>query len=227
MTGLWITLGVVALLAVAGVLGYNYYFHAKIRPTQLKEAELTALNAKLEAIERAAAAEPVPAPSPEEALRESGSVAVVSPPTDTPPAPPAAARDPRLLVLTQRELNGLLSHNTELGNYLKVDLRSGAFDVTTVVPVPEDFPILGGKTLRGGIVIGLNKADGGETVLAVRSFTFLGVPLPKAWLEGLGIPQGENLLEELRVQQPWFSKFEEGIETIELSGGEMRIKLAQ
>jgi len=225
---LWITLGVLVVVGVAGVLTYNYYFHASIQPTKLDEREMLVLNDKLKAIEEGS--ERAPAASSggfrDDVLVESGGVTVL-PPANAPAEPVEAPRDPRELVLTQRELNGILNNNTDFGQYVKVDMKSGYFDITTIVPVPEDAPFLGGKTLRLSLDVTLKKADGGDMVLAIRDVSLLGVPFPAEWLEALGIYKGDNLLKELEAQSPFFEKFFAGIEKVELAGGEMKVKLAE
>lgn len=221
---LWIALGVITTLAVAGVCTYNYYFHASIQPTELNEREMVVLNEKLKTIEENSER------APDGSLRndvvlESGRVTVLPPVAPVPPAEPPA--DGRTLTLTQRELNGILNHNTEFGQYVKVDLKHGYFDVTAIVPVPEDAPFLGGKTLRLSIDMNLRKDEGGEMVLAVRDVSLLGLPLPSAWLEALGISKGDNLLDELEAQSPFFERFFAGLEKVELAGGEMKVRVAE
>lgn len=226
---LWITLGTVSGLAIAGVFTYNYYFHASIQPTKLNDSEMLVLNEKLKHIEERSEQSP-DGTFRDDVLVESGRVTVIppaNPPVTKPSAPVEAPRDERTLVLTQRELNGILNHNTEFGQYVKVDLKPGYFDVTTIVPVPEDAPFLGGKTLRLSIDVNLKKAEGGDMVLAVRDVSLLGVPLPAAWLEALGIYKGDNLLKELEAQSPFFERFFAGIEKVELAGGEMKVRLAE
>ncbi len=221
---LWISLGALTALAIAGVFTYNYYFHASIRPTKLNDREMLVLNEKIKTIEESSEASP-DGTLREDVLRESGRVTVLPP--VAPAAPIEQPRDERTLVLSQRELNGILNHNTEFGQYVKIDLKPGYFDVTTIVPVPEDAPFLGGKTLRLSIDVNLKKAEGGNMVLAVRDVSILGVPLPAAWLEALGINKGDNLLKELEAQSPFFERLFAGIEKVELAGGEMKVRLAE
>jgi hypothetical protein len=226
---LWIGLGVFAVLAAAGVFAYNYYFHASITPTKLSEREMVALNEKIKVVEEASQDSP--------GVRvETGEVKVLPPVANdpavpsAPAAPPVAApepRDIRTLVLTQRELNGILNNNTEFGQYVKVDLKPGYFDITTIVPVDQEVPFLGGKTLRTSVDFTLKKSEGGELVLAVRDVSVAGVPLPAAWLEGAGVMKGENLLKDLKSQYPWFERFVAGIERVEIGSGELKVKLAE
>jgi hypothetical protein len=226
---LWIGLGVFAGLAITGVFVYNYYFHASITPTKLSEREMVVLNEKIKVIEETSADSPG-------VLIESGQVKVLPPVDGAPATPPVPApvpvpveapRDVRTLVLTQRELNGILNNNTEFGQYVKVDLKPGYFDITTIVPVEQDVPFFGGKTIRASVDLTLKKAEGGDLVLAVRDVSVLGIPMPAAWLEGVGVMKGDNLLKDLKDQYPWFERFVAGIERVEIAGGEMKVKLAE
>jgi len=225
---LWITLGVLVVVGAAAVFTYNYYFHASIQPTKLNDREMLVLNDKLKSIEEGSERDPAAKSGGfrDDVLVESGGVTVL-PPANAPAAPVEVPPDPRELVLTQRELNGILNTNTDFGQYVKVDLKPGYFDITTILPVPEDAPFLGGKTLRLSVDVTMKKADGGDMVLAVRDVSLLGVPLPADWLEALGIYKGDNLLKELEAQSPFFEKFFAGIEKVELVGGEMKVKLAE
>jgi hypothetical protein len=97
----------------------------------------------------------------------------------------------KALTLTERELNGLLNLNTELGNAVRLELERDAINAYLTVPIPKDFPIGGGKTFRarGRFRVSL---DSGKSAYAVlEDVTVFGLSLPKAWLGGL---KGENLI---------------------------------
>ena len=54
----------------------------------------------------------------------------------------------REIGFTERELNGLLAKNTDLAKKLAIDLSDDLISAKLLLPVDEDFPILGGKILR-------------------------------------------------------------------------------
>ncbi|MEO7297141.1 MAG: hypothetical protein ABI042_01045 [Verrucomicrobiota bacterium] len=97
------------------------------------------------------------------------------------------------LRLTERELNGLLNANTDLGKTVRLELGRDAINAYLAVPIPPDFPIGGGKMFRarGRFRISLGNDDAPYAVL--EDVTVLGLSLPKAWLGGL---KGENLLAD-------------------------------
>ena len=51
----------------------------------------------------------------------------------------------REIRFTERELNGLLAKNTDLAKKLAIDLSDDLISAKLLLPVDEDFPILGGK----------------------------------------------------------------------------------
>ena len=113
---LWITLGIIVVLGVTGYLFYRYYFYANIRPTVLSQKEQVALNGKIERLESAGEAVSQQAPRAyrpgevsDEYLVELNQVRVL-PPIDQEQRMREEHELRRTLVLTERELNGMLNH---------------------------------------------------------------------------------------------------------------------
>jgi hypothetical protein len=112
-------------------------------------------------------------------------------------AAPQGVQDPvyvpggKELRITERELNGLLNENTELGQTVRIELGRDAINAYVVVPIPEDFPVGGGKMFRarGRFRVSYSAAEAPYAIL--EDVTVFGLSLPKAWLGGL---KGENLL---------------------------------
>ncbi|MCL7745083.1 hypothetical protein LV476_09050 [Guyparkeria hydrothermalis] len=48
----------------------------------------------------------------------------------------------------ERELEAIIARNTELARRLAVDLSRDLVSVKLLVPLPPDFPAMGGQTLR-------------------------------------------------------------------------------
>lgn len=99
----------------------------------------------------------------------------------------------RELRLTERELNGLLNLNTELGQTVRLELVRDAINAYLAVPIPQDFPIGGGKMFRarGRFLLSLGNDESPYVVL--EDVTIFGLSLPKAWLGGI---KGENLIAD-------------------------------
>ena len=114
------------------------------------------------------------------------------------PKPPPAAPDARSYVpgskafkLTEHEINGLLNANTDLGKSVRLEFARDAINAYVAVPIPQDFPIGGGKMFRARGRFRLSLDNRGEPYAILDDVTIFGLSLPKAWLGGL---KGENLL---------------------------------
>lgn len=228
---LWITLSVLVVLGVAGVMTYNYYFHAQIRPTVLSEQEREVLNTKIETIESAGASA-MAAPETAMLAEDDGYLVEMNQVRLLPPEEQEAIlreqeRDRRTLVLTEKEINGMLNYNTDLGERLKFEFKPGYIDINYVQPIDDDVMMVGGKTLRLSVDFSLKKMPGGKLELTVRDVNVAGVPLPTAWLDMVGIPKGQNLVEAWEDEYPWFEQFMAGIEYIDVSSGVVSLRLAE
>ena len=54
----------------------------------------------------------------------------------------------REIRFNERELNGILAHNTNLARKLAIDLSENLVSLKLLLPMAPDFPVIGGKTLR-------------------------------------------------------------------------------
>jgi len=97
----------------------------------------------------------------------------------------------RELRLTEREINGLLNENTDLGNSVRLEFGRDAINAYVATPIPEDVPLMGGKMFRARGRFRLSVGNGGEPYAILEDVTVFGLSLPKAWLGGV---KGENLL---------------------------------
>ena len=61
--------------------------------------------------------------------------------------PEPYSEDPskREIGITERELNSLLAHNTDLSKKLAIDLADDLASAPLLVPIDPDFPMLGGR----------------------------------------------------------------------------------
>jgi hypothetical protein len=98
----------------------------------------------------------------------------------------------KVLKLTEREINGLLNCNTDLGKSVRLEFAQDAINAYVVVPIPQDVPVMGGKMFRARGRFRVSIGNGGTPFAILEDVTVYGLSLPKAWLGGL---KGENLLE--------------------------------
>ncbi len=181
---LWVCGGFLTfvLIIIATVAITIWWIQRPIKPVVLSVTEKKVVEAKLQQVRSA------PTASRGEQI---------SPTTRPNPAPPGPlnryAAGGKELRLTERELNGLLNENTDLGKTVRLELDADAINAYLAVPIPKDFPIGGGKMFRakGRFRMALSKDQ--APVAMLEDVTVLGLSLPKEWLGGV---KGKNLLAD-------------------------------
>lgn len=232
----------VAVLLTAGATYWivrTYIWPADFKPVALSQSEQIKLDGKLRALG-------IDPPAPPSSSSPSGSMiprtaaAASKPGSQSADAPPSVAQehaesakewlraepyqeDPakREIGLSERELNALLAHNTDLAKKLAVDLSDDLASARLLIPVDPDFPILGGRTLRVAAGLELSYGDG-RPVVIVRGVSLMGVPVPNAWLGNL---KNVDLVEQFGGGPGLWKTFSDGIELIAIREGELKIKL--
>jgi hypothetical protein len=127
------------------------------------------------------------------------------------------------IILTERELNALLAKNTDLASKLAIDLSQDLASAKLLIPLDEEFPLLGGKTLK--VTAGLELAYKNEKpVVALRGISLWGVPIPNAWLGNI---KNVDLVQEFGDQKGFWAAFADGIEEVEVSEGQLRVMLKE
>ncbi len=129
----------------------------------------------------------------------------------------------REINFTERELNALLAKNTDLARKLAIDLADDLVSIKLLVPMDEDFPMLGGKILR--LKAGAEFAYRDERpVVVLKGVTIMGVPVPNAWLGGI---KNIDLVKEFGADEGFWKSFSEGVADIRIEEGRLRIKLKE
>ena len=108
-------------------------------PTALTDKEQQVLDAKLDRLQRNMASEPKASAARDAAKKSEGRLA---------PQPYTEEAARRELRLTEKELNALVAKDEFAAQRVAIALSTDLISVKLVVPVDEEFPILGGKTLR-------------------------------------------------------------------------------
>jgi hypothetical protein len=183
---LWGCGGLLALvvLVVATAAITIWWIQRPIKPVVLSTEETKVVDAKMDRMRSAPPLEANEQFTPEPPPRNS-----------SPGSTPARVYQPggKELRLTERELNGLLNANTDLGQTVRIELDADAINAYLAVPVPKDFPVFGGTMFRarGRFRLSLNAAQ--APVAMLEDITVLGVSLPNEWLGGV---KGRNLLAD-------------------------------
>ena len=211
MTGLLLVAIVASVLITIWVIR-SYLFVSEFTPVTLDAGEEQALQAKLKRLD----------------VLESG--------TAKPPAgedeisgealePEAYSEEgaERVINLTERELNALLAKNTDLARKLAIDLANDLVSVKLLLPMDEDFPMLGGKILRLKAGAEFAYRDG-RPVVILKGVTVMGVPVPNAWLGGI---KNIDLVKEFGADEGFWKSFSEGVADIAIRDGRLRIELKE
>lgn len=207
-SGLQLALAVLAavLLTVALTLwaASAWLFPAELRRVSLTPPERQALEAKIERLGVATAR----AETDEDWLR---------------PAPYDEAGAPRTLVFSERELNALIAEQPDLAGRVAVALTDDLASVRVLVPLDPDFPLLGGRTLRLSAGAELSYAGGRPRVL-LRGVSVMGVPVPGAWLGNL---KNVDLVERYGAEPGFWQAFAQGVDSIRVEQGQLRLELRE
>jgi hypothetical protein len=208
-----------AVLITAGLtywVARTYLWPRDFEPVALTAREQVQLDSKL----RALGVEPPPPPAssgPEErATRE-------TPEEWLRPEPYTEDPSQREIGLSERELNALLAHDTDLARRLAIDLSDDLASARLLIPVDPDFPIFGGRTLRVAAGLGLSYGDG-RPIVILRGVSLMGIPIPNAWLGNL---KNVDLVDQFGGGPGIWQSFADGVEHVQIRAGELRIKLKE
>jgi hypothetical protein len=185
-----------------------WYLQRPIKPVVLSPSEKAVVEAKLDRMSGARSENPRAtdgerervATRVERAERQAAPAATGTTPPhrDTTtvkldPVDPTYVPGGKILRLTEHELNGLLNANTDLGNTVRIEFGRDAINAYVVTPIPDDFPVFGGKMFRARGRFRLSVSEGAPPVAVLEDVTVFGLSLPNAWLGGV---KGENLLSD-------------------------------
>ena len=205
------------LITIAGTYWVlkTYVFTTSFTPVELSDKEEKSLQTKLQAIGYDAIfSTQIPHENDQHAIDEDGFLK---------PEAYSEKNAVREITFTERELNGLLAKNTDLAQKLAIDLANNLVSAKLLIPLEEDFPVLGGKTLRLNAGIGM-AYEQEKPIIILKGVSIMGVPIPNAWLGGL---KNVDLVDEFGVDPGFWKSFSEGVENIQVSDGKINIKLKE
>jgi hypothetical protein len=129
----------------------------------------------------------------------------------------------REITFTERELNAMVAKNTDLAETLAIDLAENMVSIKLLIPLDPDFPVLGGKTLKvkAGAELAFRE---GRPVVKLKGVSLMGVPAPNAWLGGL---KNIDLIREFGMEEGFWKAYADGIESISVVEGSMKIELKE
>ena len=211
----WIVVVTIALTAAVTFWIVRTYIYAKdFKPVELNVKEQRMLNAKLKAL----GYEPAP-----EMRAEADTAAPETDEQWVRAERYSEAGAKREISFSERELNAMVANNRDLAKKLAVDLSDDLVSARLLVPIDQDFPILGGKTLRvsAGVEAAFRDA---KPVVILKGVSIMGIPIPNAWLGGL---KNIDLISEFGDQSGFWKSFADGVENIRVEEGQLKVKLRE
>jgi hypothetical protein len=215
--GLLQVLGIVAVVVVITALltawwVKHYIYASKFTPTVLTVKEQKTLDSKLAKLEATAPKTPV---VPKKKSQDKGA--------SLKPEAYSEEGAKQEINFTEKELNALIANNPEVAQRVAIDLSENLISVKLVVPMDEEIPILGGKTLRInlGVILGY---ENGRPVVGLKGVSLGGIPIPNAWLGNL---KNTNLVKEFGYEGGFWKLFSDGVADLKVQEGHILIKLKE
>ncbi len=137
------------------------------------------------------------------------------------PAEPQYEKGSKEIILTERELNGLLNEKTTLGKTLKFELAANAIHARVETDLDPNIPIVGGKHLKARARFLVSEVPG-QASFILDDLTVWGISLPNDWLAGL---KGRDLLGEILGGGK--NGKVAGVEVFKVEPGRLIIRLAE
>ena len=212
---LWIVLATIVLtMAVTFWVVRTYVYAKDFKPVELSVNEQQTLDAKLKVL----GFDPGPGvgPQADPASRETDEEWLRS-------ERYSEAGSRREVSFSERELNAMVANNPDLARKLALDLGDDLVSARLLVPVDQDFPILGGKTLRLSTGVEMAFRDA-KPVVVLKGVSIMGIPIPNAWLGGL---KNIDLISEFGDQNGFWGAFADGVEDIRVEEGQLRVQLKE
>jgi hypothetical protein len=216
----------VTVLVTVGItlLAVKYFlFPSEFRPVELSTQEEQVLNDKLERLDSMQYVTRKQRREKRGASQDPAESAVTAEPEMLEPETYSEEDADRVITLSERELNALLAKNTDLARKLAIDLSDDLVSAKLLVPVDEDFPVMGGRILkvRAGVELAYQNE---RAVVILKGVSIMGVPIPNAWLGGL---KNIDLVEQYGTDTGFWKSFSDGVQDIRIADGSLQIELKE
>jgi hypothetical protein len=159
--------------------------------------------------------QPVVLTAPERAAVEAKVVAIQQ------PAEPKYEKGAKEIIITERELNGLLNERTSLGQTISFELVTDAIHARVETDLNADLPVVGGKRLKARARFLVSSVPGKPSFI-LDDVTVWGISLPNDWLAGM---KGHDLFGEILGGGKGGSIA--GVKELKVESGRLIIKLAE
>jgi len=218
-SGLKIFLIVLVTIIVTAALTFwvvrSYIFPAEFKPVQLSASEEQVLTEKLERLDMM-----------QTRRTSSGKNNQNVKDPDNGVLEPEAYSEigaSRSITMSERELNGLLAKNTDMAKKMAIDLSENLMSAKLLIPVDEDFPIMGGQILKVRAGMELAYRDN-RPIAVLKGVSVMGVPIPNAWLGGM---KNIDLIDYYGNEAGFWKAFADGVENIQIEDGNITMTLKE
>jgi len=207
-----ITIIVLALIVGGVWLLKGYFFPNEFKPVSLSSKETQVLNEKLAQLNL---------PAIEAAGSNINSSTANGQTLE--PEPYSEINASREITFSEREINAMVAHNTDLADKLAIDLSDNLASAKLLMPLDPDMPLFGGKTLnlKAGIELAFNE---GKPIVKLRGVSAWGVPVPNAWMGNI---KNIDLVNEFGGNGGFWQSFADGIDFMKVSEGQLIVKLKE
>ncbi len=194
-----LALTVVLTVVITLFVAKFWLFQPAMDPVDLSPREEAELETKLQVLQSAADQESI---SPEPYSEQSAD---------------------RVIYFTQRELNAMIATEPDLARRAAVHLSEDMISANFLVTLPQDLPVLGGKTVK--VSAGLRVAySQGRPSIIIQGVSLMGIPVPSAWLGGL---KGRDLVQYQGQGGELWQAFGRGIADLQVEDGRLKVELAE
>lgn len=137
------------------------------------------------------------------------------------PTEPTYEKGAKEIILTERELNGLLNEKTTFGKTVSFELVTNAIHARIETDLDKDLPVVGGRHLTARARFVVHKGSEPASFV-LDDVTVWGISLPNDWLAGI---KGRDLLGEV-LGGGKAGKIP-GVEDFKVEAGKLTIRLAE
>ena len=206
------------LLIVATVAITIWWIQRPIKPVVLSPREKAVVDQKVQRLEGGPPATQAPTGTGGQGTRPGGNINTAE---DDGKQLRIYVPGSKSIKLTEREINGLLNQNTDLGKSVRLEFAQDAINAYIAARIPDDFPVGGGKMFRARGRFRVSFGNGGKPYAILEDVTVFGVSLPKAWLGGI---KGENLISDA-VTGNGQNAFLKGVKSLRVEPGTLVLEL--
>ena len=136
------------------------------------------------------------------------------------PAGPKYEKGGKKIILSERELNGLLNANTAFGKSVSFELATNAIHARVETDLNPNLPVIGGKHLKARARF-LVSDEPRHASFILDDLTVWGISLPNDWLAGL---KGKDLLGQILGGK---NGKVTGVEEFKIEPGRLMIRLGE